>query len=693
MTIRYLCLESKQSKKRLLILDQEALDVYCRETAEAYRISPIFPVLPKEAKLPKNEEHYVFSCFIIDRPYSAIGTLLRSISAKYHPHLWFTHGLCSLVVFSKNLELPRLIKAQTALCFRGMETWKIQKTLIKDRRFSLNKAVPFNGVDYQLNHSGFPQDVTSTILELTHCLNTAVRRSAQFLPNQLEIFRRLAIAIRDILTELRFLHHIDEAPPESFSEEASQEIRRNPVERQRMIHQRIGHLVQINSALSYVVSQAFAGTIPLFESDCQTRLFSLFGIGSAYRALSAFSRFTESIFQKNPVDDVIATQFQKLPALRVQTNPMDHHSDVKLWDDARWSVDTYLSDLTPEEKKYNLVYFSGRLGFRESEFAITAALQVLTNVNTASWSIMTFSHEMMHAHVRGLLSAIFADTGKKFRFQTLGEILDNFISYLDQSPDARIPANFLESIRFQLLSYCGYRRLLRNALEEQARTGELNIEGDGNWEKGELAAEFSVSNREINEIFVHVLDFNYFYNGNARTYLALLWQSWLPVPVVLDDVQNYVWRSLLSLASQQAGDADTRFRAACDTFISTLTELNKGSVANVLIKYAIEYVQADENQPALLFRFQFALPLVDLVQKFLCSAHIHAELFDDENATEVDGQYVYAIETGQFKEIKVVSPVALAADRLRRALRPESNGITNPHAAAWFFLMCGECTP
>lgn len=694
MNTHYLCLERKQSRKRLLIFDRLALDRYCSENAEQYRISPIFPVVPSDGVLPKNKGKYTVAFFIFDRPYSAIATLLKVLQKKEHCNLWFSHGLCSLIVFSKKDNLIKQIKSETANCvIRGVEIWKVRGSEIIEFAPELSPPTKFKISDFAIDYSGFEPDVTSVIYELAQGLNTAVRLAAQFIPSELDVFKRLAEAARHIILELRFLYSPDANSPKSFSKSAIKKIRRDEVERQRMIHQRIGHLVQINSAFSYVISQAFSGTIPLIESDCQTKSFSFLGIGSAYRALAAFSRFTESIFQENPIDDVISKKFQNVEPLEIHTDLEKHYLNVNNWTNPQWSVDAHIKSTAKIEKKYNLVYFSGRLGFREAEFAITAALQVLTNACTAPWSLMTFTHEMMHAHVRGLLSAIFTDTTRKFRFESHQEIFERFYDYLESPLDGRMPESFLDSLRFLILSYCGYRRLLRDTLRQQKKTGKSKYingkDGAAFPKMNELDEEFGISNREINEIIVHVLDFNYFYNGHAGTYIGLLWQSWLPVPAVLEDVQNYLWRSLLALTSQQSGNARSRFDAAHGLLVNTLRGLNAPN--NALIQHALDYLKDSDNRDTLLLRFEIALPLVDMVQKFLCSTHIHAQLFDDENGKEGENGCQYTLEAGEFKnDIIITSPISLAADRLRRALSNEQTNLENSHVAAWFFLACSE---
>jgi hypothetical protein len=690
----YLCLERRRSEKRLLIFSSPELDKHCASSVEPYRISPLFPVARTHFFIPKNEDNYVVSFFVFDRPFSAIASLVKTLDEKKQGHLWFSHGLCSLIVFAKDINLVKQIIEQTADCgLRAYEVWKVEKAKIKQTKPFFSKPSAFEQSDFSIDESGFDADICAVICELKHCLTTAVRLSAQFIPRDLELYKRLATATRDIIAELRFLYNLHSQPPKSFSGATLTAIRSDAIKRQKMKHQRVGHLVQINSSLAYVISQAFSGTIPLFESDCQTRTFSFLGIGSAYRALSAFSRFIEAIFQDYPVDDVISQEFHKLPGLGVQIFPDDHHEEVKKWTDARWSVDTEITRVTKSYKKANLVYFSGRLGFRESEFAITAALQVLTSACTAPWSLMTFTHEMMHSHVRGLLAAIFSDRSDEPGSEPLGAIIERYYIYVDSQPEGPLPHSFLDSLCFLVLAYFANHWRLQPVLEEQLKTGKFRIRNARDYpDTRELAVEFTKYNREIHEIFVHVLDFNYFYNAKAQTYLGLLWQSWLPVPVVLDDVQNYVWRSLLALASQHSGQPESRFKAVCDAFTSTLRDFNqKAAVPSPLIQSALSLLENERSRNAVYFRFINALPIVDMVQKFLCSSHIHAELYEDENAEEVSNEYHYSLQTAEFKKIQLVSPIAFTADRLRRALAKEPTSVEDMHAAAWFFLACSEC--
>lgn len=689
-------MDRKRSRWQLSVYDGAALKRHRQGSKNPYRVSPIYPAIPRLGTVPATEQFFV-GFFIFERPYSAIASLLKTHPSSEHGHLWFSHGLCAVVVFAENRNTFEHIESTTqSFGLRGIESWRINKGEVKDVKWRLSEPAEWDTADFDFSYDGFGADITSTLDELSHSLTAAVRLAAQFMPSELVALKRLVKAVREILSELVFLCKLTDVRPKHFSDEAVAALGTDSVKRQKMINQRMGHIVQISSSLSYAVSQAFSGTIPLVQSDCHLKTFSLLGIGSAHHALSNFSRFAELTFEANPVDEVISSKFHTLEAgLRVPTNPSQHTADeMKEWDNPRWDVDTYIDKVEKREKKLNLVYYSGRLGFREAEFSVTAAQQVLLNGCTAEWSLMTFTHEMMHAHVRGLISSIFADASNQFRFETLKEILDRFYDYLESPPDTRLPKQFSDSLRFLILSYAGYRKQIQAFAQAQPSGGDKNEGIDLEFpEARKLVEALSDANREINEIFVHILDFNYFYNCRTKAYLGLLWRSWVPVPVVLEDVQQYVWRSLITLASQQTGDANARFSASRGILEETLRELRASSRNElVLIEKALDHLGDETQRSDILIRFQAALPIVDMVQKFLCASHIHSALYDDDNGEQVGEEYFYNLETGEFKEVKLVSPIALAADRLRRSLKNETPAFNNGHAAAWFFLVCGECS-
>jgi hypothetical protein len=615
---------------------------------------------------------------VFENPLKALALIKRGeLAAK----TWFSHGHASVIVFDASAnELEGLLNADE-VGFRALERWEIHEHRVTETEPRLCEP----NDDCNLAPFEYPaldSDTRVLLDEFSICLHTGVRAAAQYSPQSIAVFTSLERAVREIAEELNYLADPSGNRPVSLPDLSASALS-DVIEIQRRTHQRVGQLVQINSALSYVISQAFSGTFPLRESVCQVRRHSFLGIGAAVNALSAFARFVERVFQANPVDEAIDSRYG-VPATGIEVFPLlkgGFNPDV--WRLEKFHVDTFLKTVEATAVQPKLVFYSGRLGFREAEFAVTAALQVLAAADSTRWSLMTLSHELMHAHVRAIIATLFNETGQGAE--------ENFRAYYDELSNVaqgRVASQSLSlkaTLRLAILNYCTIVPWLQGIA-----TGEQSEQAIKLIKPEVLRTILARESRAINHIFVHVFDYYYFYNGRAPLYLKLLWESWSTVPAVLENVEEYALRSIVTISTSLQGNTHERFKLALSALREELKTIAAKDEANGVVRRALQYLDVVDNIKRLEVYFAPKAYLAEIAAKLLVASSVHAQLMEDENAEQDDDGTRYVLESGEFLGVDVQSPVAFVVDRLRRALLTVVDEEDEEWRSAWLLIVCAS---
>jgi hypothetical protein len=699
----YLCLIDDLKnikKKKLLLLNHPVPKEYENEIKLGrYRISPIFPILITQSEQPEFKGSHYVGFFFYQHAFQALGHLLNNILPERHKEIWFSHGLASIIIFSHDLDFLQSIKKIYKQGLRAFELWSLKdNSIVKINtwRCKPNKFDP--SLLFLRDYSSLNSDLCHLLDEFQNLLNSAVLRSSQYIPTQLPVYEKVLNALNGMIEELLFLCDPTSEPPASLSQ-AAVILRKSMIERQKMINQRTGNLVQINSILSRVLSQAYSGIIPIFETSCPVRNFSFLGIGTAFLALSAFSSYIEQAFAEHPVDEVIYSLYSQMEGVdNTYINNFQEFINNGPEEWKKYQIDPYLTNRKLKPIMPKLVCFSGRQGFRETEYAVTCALPVLYSGDMAQWSIMTVSHELLHAHVRAILSILFPHLEGRSPNQTWEHYFGNFRGYFDEYRHEKKPT-LSESIRNMILNYSDLSQYYSHLAETQVtgKRKKLSYQRDQVL-LNDLRRDFNIELRMINEIIVHILDYNYFYNCNDHLYLGLLWESWTPVPVVLDCIDRYIYRSILVIMSEKKGTFGERFKLALSILHSELIGLLERDPDNILIEKAINCLEDDKFKKKIGTRTLAGIYLADIAKNFLVSTHIRTALLrkdenlytgeDEENAYP----FIYLLKVGEFVGERVGSPVAFLADRLQRALARDNKRTSEEefYAAAWILLSCAS---
>ena len=344
-----------------------------------------------------------------------------------------------------------------------------------------------------------------------------------------------------------------------------------------------------------------------------------------------------------------------------------------------------------------LPYFSGRLGFRETEYTISAALQSLSAGLSAEWSFLTVTHEMVHGHVRHLLSVIFQGDLKRITDDKWEAFYDRFSAQCRGEKVA--DEGLLDSLRAIILKYCcktidaGSLTAARPRRPSENGKVEFKIKlPESDDLRGVLSDEF----RNVCEILVHTLDLHYFYRSCLSHYIPLIWKSWSKAPQVRADLRQYLLRSLLVIAARRQGTPTARFKLSRAYLEDLLRKTNRGNGESMpVIEEAVSMLVRDYSNEHLFPAFQASLILADLADHVLMSTKIRGEIHKDDthfreahdDATNEEWLY-YDMPEG-FVDDKVVSPTAFIADRLTNQIDGESERDIEAETAA-MFLACSS---
>jgi hypothetical protein len=515
-------------------------------------------------------------------------------------------------------------------------------------------------------------------------------------PSEMSTYVRLIGQVNELIKEMLYASSPNGAPPETLSEYTEADFSADASISSGILDQNIDRLVQINSALSYVSTQALSGAVPILDRRSLIRRYSLLGVGTAVLALTRIAHSIESAFAQGAIEHVLTEWGRDLPPLPGLDNLPDY--EPRQWND--FSINDLKARVEPQEPNPKLPYFSGRLGFRETEYTISAALQTLAAGASAEWSILTVTHEMVHGHVRNLLSAVFQGDpsrapGKKWR-----EFYDRFKARCEGKPPRK--ESLLDSLRAIIFAYCCCVRELGSLTWNTGHetkcpaSGEIRIRIDlytpkSLWEI--LMREY----RNISEIFVHILDLHYFYRSCISHYIHLIWSSWAKAPQVRGDLRQYLLRSLLVVSAKKQGTPYERFRLA-RAELAELLEAMRGPEGTRIpvIEEAVNLLKDNKyTEKSLFFPFYASLILVDLADHVFTSAKIRGAVNAGDPhlrpaivASSSEEWLDYDMPDG-FVDDVVKSPTAYIAHRLTHPTSLQDGRDTEAETAA-LFLACSS---
>jgi hypothetical protein len=641
------------------------------EDIKSFRVSPIFPLVKDIAEISiENTEIYFFN---FKDAYRLLGKIERSSSQYLRESIYFSNGLSSIILISSNKKILKEFKRVVEVKENAFEKWTVKDSRIVKIFYEVNNHNEANNEVYEIvDYSILPITERALIDEFKISIKFLLIKLTTHMPSEMPKIKKLIDELNSLIGDLVFLSNVVEQVPSNLSEYSVSELK-SPRLNSILRNQILDRIIQVNSALSYVSTQAFSGAIPILERRSLVRRSSLLGIGSAILALNNIARFIENCFSKIDINEIITS-------LMPVATPLKGTSNLPYYDISEWyksAVNSFNLKTLSTSSYFKLPYFNGRLGFRETEYSIAAAIQSISSGASLEWSLMTITHEMLHGHVRNIITSIFYGNDSLNR----GDQREQFYkSFLKKKKGDAEDEKLIDSIRAIFFTYCCFtvtHGSITSKKEPPADKFKLVL-----LDQETLWSVFENENRNINEIFVHVLDLHYFYASRITIYIPLIWCSWAAVPYTSGDLRQYILRSLLTIASKTEGPVHGRFNECVSTLEALLDKYKEDKLKYPITEDILDILQDKEMLRNYYFpAFKGSIMLVDMVKNIFVSSQIRAEIFDDilvswqSDETEKDNieeVFIYNLSSG-FNDEEIKSPTSYLLAKMAKELNTNSS--------------------
>lgn len=664
-----------------------------------YRISPVFPV-SERFSIPKLEGRTLYlSFFCFDPAFPALGRLVQHASDDVLSGLLFALGLASVIHVGERAETASEIERIVGQVPRAKETWEVTDSRISKVTPVLEPPAAVEAAMFRVTpYQSLPLASRTAVDEFVSSMALILPKIALHMPEEIETFRDLVSSVDELVHEMVYVSAPTGPPPPTLSEYRLEDFESDGSLAEMIRQQNTDRLIQINAALSYLSTQALSGAVPILERRSLIRRYSLLGVGTAILALTRISRSIERAFAKGAIETILTERANTAAALPGLEHLPDY--DPRDWKQA--SVDRW-KDHVPARRPYpKLAYYSGRLGFREGEYTISAALQALAAGAGPEWSLLTLTHEMLHGHVRNILSILLQGEPQRRPDAKWEEFYERYASHVQRH--APKDETVLDSLRAAILGYC----CLTITHGSLTRESDMSRRQDG----VEVAANFWLPKRDrlwnvlemelrnISEILVHVLDLHYFYRSSLRAYVPLIWRSWSPLPQVKGDLRQYLLRTLLVVATGTSGTFYERFRSARGHLLELLEPLlAQRGAGSLTIALAVDILRNEKDAEKLFYPFRASLILVDIAHYVLLSKEIRGSLNVGDrhvgfktDETDFETSFHYDFPDG-FVDDAIVQPTAFLADRLSKKLSYEEADSLEFETVQLFLGCCSHIEP
>ncbi|MET3980680.1 hypothetical protein ABIB62_003284 [Mucilaginibacter sp. UYP25] len=638
----------------------------------SFRVSPIFPLLETEdiPDLSKNKIYF----FNYSNAFRALGRIISVADEEVKKCVFFSIGLSSVILISDDDNILNKFKKVIELQEYANEEWEINDFKIVSTQYNILKKESLDDTPVVIaNYDVLPLTERALVDEFNISIRFLLIKLHHHMPLELPKFKRLVDEVNAFILELVYLTDFSGEMPESLNEFTTEDLKGEKLNT-ILKNQSLDRIIQINSALSYVSTQAFSGAIPILERRSLVRRSSLLGIGSAILALNNIARFIEDSFSKIGFNEIITDIMAVASPLKgIDNLPVYLSSD---WQES--SISNLTKDIKSHNSYYKLPYFNGRLGFRETEYSIAAAIQSITSGATLEWSLMTVTHEMLHGHVRTIITSIFYGDDKMTSEEQRRVFYSNFKKKITKKEK---DSHLIDSIRSILFTYCC---LTQNH-------GSITSKGFSESGKYDFTVPnepmlwnlFEQENRNINEIFVHVLDLHYFYASRLSAYIPLIWCSWVAVPYVTGDLRQYILRSLLTIASKNTGGSSyERFNLSVSRLKELLIKYKDNKLKHPIILEVINILNDNDKLMNSYFNaFKNSVLIVDMITNIFISPTVRSAIINDDfvkwesNDKDEDNfeeAFKYELPDG-FNDEVIKSPISFLLDRMIKQLNDDNH--------------------
>jgi hypothetical protein len=658
-------------KKYILSLSQNSdkvKELYLLESNKPYnkseffqRTSPIFLINKLEIETSTFKNGFILLVYTLDS-FFLTGRILHFIKQKNYDdpvYVFHTLGLASIVIYCKENKdiIDNIIKLLNDNII-NYETWELKDnkinlidTIHKDFSGLPRSEINLEDLHFEdkivlneiLPSFDFFQSFISSFLPVYKEFSEEVRKTI------LDLYYRLLL-INQKISEETFSSKIEDLfNNKEISKKALKSFKKHSTPKLKIINhfQIRDELIQISAILRTINSQAFFGLNCFNPGFSRTGNNSIFGTGLAYGSILCLYENMRYLFSQNINLSRIKDEYSKFSSPPLKANPADY----ELWKRKLGGYNN-LKNLNKEADKSNtffhLIYFSNRLGFRETKRSISVAQQSMYLGSLPPWSLNTFTHEFIHAHVRGLLSIIYPISVSD------NSSIDEEIYYIYKNRSNKIDSckDLLSFIKVNILE------VIHN-LHAYNKSSSTKVNVPHYLDIDALSSALKRYHHEIDEIMVHVLDFHYFYSASPSLYIKSIWSSWLTLPLTVSRIPEYLTRTITAISTKEVASRDEKLAIAIETTLKELTNLkNYSFIDKDQLNFVIGVINNDEFKSQ--FKKQFFeiwCPLSDLTLQFLYSNDLKDSLNSEFDEKIQTNEPEYHLMQSEFIESRIDSPI------------------------------------
>lgn len=599
-------------------------------------------------------------------PYSTSKAAAYINSILEDESVYFTHGLASIVI---TLDDECLLLDQKYLSdyIVSIEVWEISDSgeLIRTDLIDYKNITEYTLKNFKVDYTGIHQEeALSQFKQLNGNISQAARYASRYAPALLPLLQSVAIAANNISEELKH----------GYSSGSGNLI----------VFKEISEIVEMNAAMSMLISQSFSSIPTITESRFPVAQHSLLGIGGSLLSIYRITKHLSDMFHDENELDRITEKYRETKGF----NPfVKNYRDFTI---NNWSkhynteVDRIPCSAPCYDRCYQIPSFSSRWGFNATKYTISVAWQCLISNSTKGWNLLTLSHEFLHAHVVGILHGLLPVNDE--------EMDDLIFLWNKHDPDKLTLA---QSSQLTIMQFVYFRYVIdnsREAAEKKRKPGKIVSEDASvNVTKENTVRLLERHWDYMNEIIVHVLDYSYFYDEDDWLYVSSLWHSWSLIPSVSTRLEYYIQRTICALASAdktptEKSDYNIIFDNAVKRFLENLGKFQNSQVAESVI----EILKFRDSLERIRNEFAGNWKLVFFIRTYLFSARLKSKLRADSTrgGPNYSGR-AYEFLPLYFNGESPESPVGFLLERFRKTAS-DGNNLDYEKLSLWQMLLLND---
>lgn len=647
------------------------------------RYSPIFKIDESENYDPLScKRGFILFFFTVDS-YFLIGKLSRE-KPVYRDRIYVSNGLASIILFLDDKDQVNELVNHAMSHIVAYEVWNINVPNLAIEKVEItNNPGEVKPFEFEGSKS-LGREEEHVFCEIIQSLNYAIRLSTIYCKNYLSLFEQVSCEVQEILSTILYLKDqisldallvvMSKLYVDDFT--FDQKLYANKISKTKEESlDRITHLTQlkdeavtISAVLKSINAQAFSGACPILLNPYRSGEYSLLGIGGGFASLFSIYTHVRSVFTNYKIEAYVANEFNKQDAPPLCLDERKYEAWKK-------SLEKYdgVKTLKPVGNKtksaFHLLYFSNRLGFRETKHSISAAYQTLPFASRPTWSMATLSHEFFHAINRSILSKLYPKGNNDG--EDINSLYEKYKNRYSEDFSRLKMDDFFKLIIIGTISELTGN--IKGNRENETESGRYLpkstlIEGLNSW------------HHQIDEIMVHILDYNYFYRGRTDIYIKGIWTTWLTIPVTLSRIDEYLLRSICAISSGKDGTRTDRFHWSYNTLQSELTNLlETGYIPKELLEQVLVVLTNNATKVDLLHKHSYLCKLIDVTYEYLLSTDIINDIFVDDLANQQPGlmEYSYEVSPGDYEQMRIQSPIMFLLSYARDAINNPERILNN----------------